>query len=189
MTGTLDDLLERLGRGDESAAAEVFRTYEPYLRVVVRRQLPDRLRSRFDSVDVVQSMWADVLEGFRRNGCRFADAAHLQAYLVTAARNRFIDRYRQHRRSASLECPLDLPGEGPTLPASESRPSACARADDLWQQMLDLSPPEHHPLLHLKRDGLSVAEIAARIGLHPDSIHRILRQLARRLALRGAATE
>jgi RNA polymerase sigma-70 factor (ECF subfamily) len=187
MGATLDELLERLGRGDESAAAEVFRTYEPYLRVVVRRQLPDRLRSRFDSADVVQSVWADVLEGFRRNGCRFADADHLRAYLVTAARNRFIDRYRQHHRSAALERPLAAPGEAPALPAPEPRPSEVARADDLWQRMLALSPPEHHELLRLKRDGLSVAEIADRTGLHPDSIHRILRQLARRLALGGAA--
>jgi DNA-binding IclR family transcriptional regulator len=37
----------------------------------------------------------------------------------------------------------------------------------------------------MKREGRSVAEIAAHTGLHPDSIHRILRQLAKRLTLRG----
>ena len=50
----LDDLLEKLGSGDDAAAEEVFRAYEPYLRVVVRRMLPPNLRPKFDSVDVVQ---------------------------------------------------------------------------------------------------------------------------------------
>ena len=36
----LDHLLERLCRGDLEAAEQVFVTYEPYLRQVVRRQLP-----------------------------------------------------------------------------------------------------------------------------------------------------
>ncbi|HZY85770.1 MAG TPA: helix-turn-helix domain-containing protein, partial [Gemmataceae bacterium] len=62
----LHTLLERLCRGDDQAAEQVFRTYEPYLRKVVRRQLPTRLRSKFDSLDIVQSVWADVLDGFRR---------------------------------------------------------------------------------------------------------------------------
>lgn len=182
MDEPLDDLLERLGRGDKTAAEALFRAYEPYLRVVVRRQLPARLRSRFDSVDIVQSVWADVLEGFQRNGCRFIDANYLRAFLVTAARNRFIDRYRQHHRAVALEQPLAGPGEESVLPSPQPRPSEIVRADDLWQRLLALSPPHHHALLHLKRDGLSVSEIAARTGLHPDSIHRILRQLARQLA-------
>jgi RNA polymerase sigma-70 factor (ECF subfamily) len=187
MSAEMEELLDRLDRGDEAAAAELFRAYEPYLRVVVRRQLPNRLRRRFDSADVVQSVWADVLEAFRRNHCRFPDAAHLRAYLVRAARNRFIDRYRQHRLSVARECPISPPGGVPTFAAPQPRPSEVLRADDLWQQMLAISPPEHHELLRLKRDGFAVADIAARTGLHPDSIHRILRQLARQLALRGAA--
>jgi RNA polymerase sigma-70 factor (ECF subfamily) len=187
MLSEIDELLERLDRGDEAAAAEIFRAYEPYLRVVVRRQLPHRLRRRFDSADVVQSVWADVLEAFRRNDCRFTDAGHLRAYLVRAARNRFVDRYRQHWRSVERECPISPPNGVPTLAAPQPRPSEVLHADDLWQKLLSISPPEHHELLRMKRDGFSVMDIAARTGLHPDSIHRILRQLARQLALGSAA--
>jgi RNA polymerase sigma-70 factor (ECF subfamily) len=186
MAATIDELLDRIGRGDEEATGELLRTYEPYLRAVVRRQLPDYLRRRFDSVDVVQSVWANVLETFRRGDRQFADAGRLRAFLVTAARNRLIDRYRQHHRSADRECSLDASGPEPIPAASQPRPSEIASADETWRQLLAICPAEHHEVLHMKRDGFSVTEIAARTGLHPDSIHRILRQLARELALRGA---
>ncbi len=179
----LQALLERLCHGDDQAAEQVFRTYEPYLRKVVRRQLPARLRAKFDSLDIVQSVWADVLDGFRRAGWRFEDADHLRAFLVKATRHRFIDRYRQHQRALERERPL-AEGEGDGGPASPGpRPSEVARADDLWDKLLALCPPEHHDVLRMKRQGLEAPEIAARTGLHEDSVRRLLRQLARRLAL------
>lgn len=182
----LQALLERLCHGDDQAAEQVFRTYEPYLRKVVRRQLPARLRAKFDSLDIVQSVWADVLDGFRRAGWRFEDADHLRAFLVKATRHRFIDRYRQHQRALERERPL-AESENDAGPASPGpRPSEVARADDLWDKLLALCPPEHRDVLHLKRQGLAAPEIAARTGLHEDSVRRLLRQLARRLALQSS---
>ena len=179
----LNALLERLTSGDPQAAERVFLTYEPYLRMVVRRHLSPGLRAKFDSVDIVQSVWADVLDGFRRAGWRFEDAEHLRAFLVKATRHRFIDRYRQHQRALEHERPL-AEGEGDGGPVSPGpRPSEVAKADDLWDKLLALCPPEHHELLRLKRQGLGAPEIAARTGLHEDSVRRVLRQLARRLAL------
>jgi RNA polymerase sigma-70 factor (ECF subfamily) len=176
-------LLARLGDGDEQAAEEVFRRYEPYLRKVVRRRLPPGLRAKFDSLDVVQSVWLDVLRGLKRAGWHFPDAAHLRAFLVKATRNRLIDRARHHR--PSLEHQQALPaGPGAAEPTSpEPRPSQVVGAGDAWDRLLALCPPEHHELLRLKRAGLGVPEIAARVGLHEDSVWRVLRQLARRFAL------
>ena len=51
--------------------------------------------------------------------------------------------------------------------------------------MLRLTRPEHHPVLVLRREGWPLAEIAARTGLHEGSVRRILRRLARELALGG----
>lgn len=177
-------LLERLCQGDAAAAEEVFRAYEPYLRMVVRRQLPGTLRAKFDSVDVVQSVWADVLQGFREAGWRFTDAAHLRAFLVKVTRNRFIDRLRQHRRALEREQPLHE-HEGDALGLLQGpRPSEIAQADELWQELLALCPPAHHELLRLKRQGRSLAEIAAATGLHESSVRRILYDLSRRLAMK-----
>src|SRR6266852_3666793 len=106
MNGSLDHLLTRLCTGDMAAAAETFRRFEPYLRKVVRRNLTPELRARFDSADVVQSVWVSLLPGFRQAGWRFPDIDHLRAFLVKATRNRFLDRVRQNARSVQREQPL-----------------------------------------------------------------------------------
>src|SRR5437899_1868836 len=88
---SLDALLDKLCQGDLEAAEQVFVAYEPYLRQVVRRQFSSRLRTRFDSLDIVQSAWKDLVHGFREAGWRFTSTAQLQAFLVKVTRNRFID--------------------------------------------------------------------------------------------------
>lgn len=178
----LDGLLEKLNRGDDAAAQEVFLAYEPYLRMVVRRLLPDRLRTKFDSVDVVQSVWADVLQGFRTGDWQFASAQQLKAFLVKVTRNRFIDRVRRHQRALDHERPLEVLDGEPLSMAQDPRPSDVVQAEELWERMLALCPPAHRDLLRLKRQGFSLDEIAARTGYHPSSVRRILYDLARRLA-------
>jgi RNA polymerase sigma-70 factor (ECF subfamily) len=64
-----------------------------------------------------------------------------------------------------------------------------AQAEELWQRMLALCPPAHQQVLHLKREGLPLEEIAERTGLHVGSIRRILRTLARRLTEPQAPAE
>jgi RNA polymerase sigma factor (sigma-70 family) len=180
----LDAVLEKLTSGDPEAAERVFLAYEPYLRMVVRRHLSPGLRAKFDSVDIVQSVWADLLRGFREAGWRFADAAHLRAFLIRLTRHRFIDRLRQHRRAVESEQSLAEDDWEQTLPASEPQPAEVAEADELWQQILELCPPEHRELLRLKREGAVTSELAARTGLHEGSVRRILCTLSRRLARR-----
>ncbi len=184
---TLDHLLEQLHSGDEAAIERAFLAHEPYLRMVVRRQLPGDLRAKFDSVDIIQSVWVHVLDGFREGGWRFANAAQLRAFLVRVTQNRFIDRARQHQRKLRHEQKLTAADwEGLPSPR-QPEPSEEAQAAELWEQMLALCPPAHHALLDLKRQGFPLAEIAARTGLHESSVRRILYDLARRLAEKLAA--
>jgi RNA polymerase sigma-70 factor (ECF subfamily) len=177
----LRDLLDKLCAGDAAAAEQVFRAYEPYLRLVVRRQLSARLRAKFDSIDVVQSVWADVLRGFREADWRFTNEAQLKAFLIKATRNRFLDRLRQHRTALRREHPLGESDSDAMPAARQPQPSELAQADELWQQMLTLCPPPHREILRLKRQGVPLAEIAAQTGLHASSVRRILYDLARRL--------
>jgi RNA polymerase sigma-70 factor (ECF subfamily) len=178
----LDRLLEQLNRGDTAAAGKAFQEYEPYLRMLVRRQLRPAHRAKFDSMDVVQSVWTDVLEGLRDAGWHFSDRAHFQAFLARLARNRFLDRCRKHRNDLTREASLSDGSPAAAVAAPGPRPSEVAQHNELWDRMLTLCPPAHHELLRLKRQGLGLAEIAARTGLHESSVRRILYELARHYA-------
>jgi RNA polymerase sigma factor (sigma-70 family) len=175
----LEPLLDKLCSGDTAAAEQVFLEFEPYLRQVVRRLLPLHLRSKFDSTDIVQSVWSDVLQGFRDSGWKFSSVSHLKAFLVKATRNRFIDRYRQQNPISQIQRSLS---NNPPL-ATHLEPGEAMQADELWQRLLILCPPEHRPVLDLKRQGAAIDEIVAQTGLHPGSIRRILRNLAAQIAL------
>jgi RNA polymerase sigma-70 factor (ECF subfamily) len=183
MTSELSDsLLERLNRGQPGAADEVVAALEPFLHNVVRRNLPDRFRGQFDSADVVQSVWVHVLHGLRMAGWQFDDPGRLRALLHTVARRRLVSRFRHHRAAAERERARAVARDRAPDPG-QPRPSELAQAGELWDRMLALCPFEHHEILRLRREGLTLTEIAARTGWHEGSVRRALRQLARRLSI------
>jgi RNA polymerase sigma-70 factor (ECF subfamily) len=179
----LDRLIERLNDGDRAAAEHAFLAFEPYLRMVVRRRLGGRLRSKLDSMDIVQSVWADVLCGLSAANWRFADRAHLRAFLVRVVSNRLIDRQRQQRQALEHERSLDDTGAGDLPCGDDPRPSEVAQGHELWEQILAACPPAHREIVRLRQQGRTLAEVADRTGLHEGSVRRILYDLARRLAL------
>ena len=184
MTDTpIGELLGRVRDGDEAAAGELVRAFEPFLRGLVSRRLPDGARGRFDSADVVQSAWASLLDGLRAARWHFPDAAHLQAFLARVVLCRLYDRARTALAQTGREQPL---GEAARhLPGAEPRPSEHARAAAAWDALLAACPHEHRPILHLRRLGYSCEEIGDQTGLHPGSVRRVLRHLARRVAFDG----
>src|SRR6185312_10069500 len=121
------------------------------------RQLSAPLRAKFDSVDIVQSIWADVLDGFRQARWNFDNPQQLRAFLVKVTRNRLVDRLRQNQNALKFE----RSGSGveiEELPSTRlARASEVVHTDDLWSQMLEACPPAHYEILHLKRKGASLA--------------------------------
>ncbi|HEX4611242.1 MAG TPA: sigma-70 family RNA polymerase sigma factor [Urbifossiella sp.] len=183
MAPTGEELFDRLNRGEADAVAALHAAYGSYLRAVVRRQLAARLRTKFDSADVVQSVWVQVLQQLGRDGWKPESEPQLRALLATIARRRLANRARHHGRGLAAERPAD-DGWDAVPDAPRARPSEVAQADELWDRMLGALRPEHRELLVLRREGLSLEEIAARTGLHEGSVRRILRRLFSDLALR-----
>jgi RNA polymerase sigma-70 factor (ECF subfamily) len=175
----LDILLEKIRAGDYQAAERMFVEYEPQLRLIVRRQLSRRLRPKFDSLDVVQSVWARVLHAFRARGCPITSTEHLEHYLVQVTRNCLTDRLRHFRLALEREQPADAAS---SAPSPQPRPSEIAQRNELWENILASCPPQYHELLRLKRQGFTLEAIARQTGLHEGSVRRVIRQLARKLA-------
>jgi RNA polymerase sigma factor (sigma-70 family) len=176
----LRPLLDPACRESPDVAA-LFAVSEQFLRRAARRWLSPELRQKFDSADVAQSVWAGL---FRAGvaAARFQGPEQFRAFLVRAVRNRVFDWARRHRAGLAAERPDPAGRFAGRAEAADPRPSEEVRANDLWERMLTLCPPEHRPILTFRREGLTLDEVAARTGLHEGSVRRILRDLARRVA-------
>ena len=93
--GNIQELLARIRNGDEGAARELLTRYEPKIRLVVRRQLPRLLRSRFDSLDFLQSVWGSFFHKIQTGSNDLEEEQNLITFLAWAARNKVIDEYRR----------------------------------------------------------------------------------------------
>jgi DNA-directed RNA polymerase specialized sigma24 family protein len=127
-----------------------------------------------------------VLHGLRSATWRFNDPSRLRALLQTLARRRLASRFRHYRAAGERERTRAVIPDRVSA-VSPSRPSEIAQANELWERMLAYCPPANHEVLRLRRNGLALAEIAARTGFHEGSVRRILRQLARRLSIESTA--
>ena len=180
---SVDTLLKQLADGDTLAAERLFVAFQPYLQMVVRRQLSGSMRAKFDSLDVVQSVWADVVGALRDRRWNFENSDHLKAFLTKMARNRFIDRARQHAPAVQREQTLCADAGDVLVQTSAWRPSQFAVANELWEQIQAACPPQYQKIVSLRREGYGLDEIAECTGFHKSSVRRILYDLARRLPL------
>lgn len=182
----LADVLARIRGGDEEAARELLARYEPEVRLVVRRQLPRLLRSRFDSLDFMQSVWGDFFHRVRQGApAEFTDPRHLVGFLARAAKNKVIDQYRRaasQKQDMHREEPIWSDGQRPRdLEASGASPSEVAEAREAFGRLLDLLPEDRRHIVTLKAEGLSSREIGERLGVSERTVQRVLEDLRRRV--------
>lgn len=188
MNESNDEPQEELPSDDGDVTEKILAEYGPYLRMVVRRRMNDGLRSKFDSEDVLQSVWMHLLARFRKGGWQFKSTQELRSFLWQVTSHRMTDRIRRNRRALSHEIPTD----GFALDEIASgRPSASqsAREADLWEQLQALCSPRHRQILESRRQGLGYKEIAERFHMHESSVRRIIYELAKRLGQKEKQTE
>lgn len=179
--------LARIQSGDEEAARELLRRYEAEVRLVVRRQLPRLLRSRFDSLDFLQSVWGSFFRRVRSGPAEFEDSRHLVAFLARAAKNKVIDEYRRaasRKQDVHREEPLWVDGGRPRdLPDGTDSPSDVAQAHEVFSRLRELLPEDRRTLLEMKAEGLSSRDIGERLGISERTVQRVLEDLRRRAEL------
>jgi RNA polymerase sigma-70 factor (ECF subfamily) len=181
----LADFLRRIQAGDEAAARELLRRFEAEVRLVVRRQLPRLLRSRFDSLDFLQSVWGSFFRRMRTAPTEFEDSRHLVAFLARAAKNKVIDEYRRaasRKQDMHREEPLWGDGLRPRdVPDPADSPSEVAQAHEVLVRLRELMPRDRQAILEMKAEGLSSKDIGDRLGISERTVQRVLEELRRRM--------
>jgi RNA polymerase sigma-70 factor (ECF subfamily) len=184
--GALRELLGRIRAGDEDAARELLARYEVQVRLVVRRQLPRLLRSRFDSLDFLQSVWGSFFRRVRAGTEGLEEPRNVVAFLVRVARNKVID---QHRRAVSRkhdvrrEEPLGVDPDGTlnrSVASEQDSPSEQAGARETFARLRGYLDEDRRDILALKAIGHTNREIGDRLGVSERTVRRALEEVRRR---------
>ena len=185
---SFDELIRRVGSGDEEAAARLVRDFEPVIRRVLRARLRDRrARCEFDSMDICQSVLATFFVRAAAGQYDLKEPDDLIKLLLTMTRNKVAEKIRhQHRlrrdsrRTVGGVEELALAGREPT-------PSSVVADKELLEQARQRLSEEERQLVELRGQGLSWEEVAASLGgtagARRNQLARALDRVAQELRL------
>jgi RNA polymerase sigma-70 factor (ECF subfamily) len=188
----LAGLIARAKAGDEEAAREL-QQVEDDIRLIVRIRLPRALRSRFDSMDFVQSVWESFLSDEDRRHFEFKDSDQLRGYLVGMARNKVLEAHRRaqsHKyelaREESLYVRRGTQDVLREVASSDPTPSQDAVARDRVEKLVEAgNDPDAAEMIRLRLEGRSFEEIADRLGLHERTVRRKMEEIRERMKKDG----
>jgi RNA polymerase sigma factor (sigma-70 family) len=176
-------LMQRVCAGSQSAARELVERYGTHILRIVRRNLNRKLRTKFDSADFVQAVWASFF-ALPLDRYNFDQSEALVGFLFHLARNKVVEAVRQRlqtqKYNVNRERPLD---DGETLsadaiPGRDLSPDEIAIAREEWERLLSGQPEHYRQILTGLRDGESQQSIAEQMGLTTRTVRRVLRKIA-----------
>ncbi|WP_165230423.1 RNA polymerase sigma factor [Aquisphaera insulae] len=200
MTGTeaptesFESLIRRVREGDQVAAAELVRRYEPAIRRAARVRLVDtRLNRLLDSMDICQSVLASFFVRAAMGQYHLESPEQLLKLLATMTRNKLAGAVKgqraQRRDFRRIEAVGgDDPGDssaGPGIDAIPGRvpsPSREVAARDLLDAARRRLLPDELDLFEQRQEGREWAEIAAERGASPEAIRKRLARAVDRVA-------
>lgn len=167
---SFDELIRRVGSGDEEAAARLVRDFEPVIRRVLRARLRNAgSRREFESMDICQSVFAVFFVHVAVGQYDLKEPDDLIRLLLTMTRNKLAEKMRwQHRlrrdsrRTVSGVEELALAGRDPS-------PSSVVAGKEFVEEARRRLSEEERLLVELRGQGLSWEEVAASVGGTPGA--------------------
>jgi RNA polymerase sigma factor (sigma-70 family) len=171
-------LMEQVQAGCPDAARKLHEVYGEHILKAVRRRLHAKLRSKYDSLDFVQDVWASFFTAIPQKH-KFSEPKDLIAFLSRMAANKVAMAVRQRlvrqKYNVNRERSLDTP-TGPEILAIQATPSEIVMGREEWDLMLQRQPLVHRRILILVREGKSPSRIAAELGISEKTVQRVIRR-------------
>lgn len=166
-------LIQGLG-GDAGAYHDFLKLLTGHLRAYFRRRL-------FQRPDDVEDLVQETLLAVHNKRHTYDADQPLTAWIHAIARYKFIDLLRAHSAREDLNDPLD----DELLLFSEMTHDAFEAKKDVEKLLTELPKRQRLPIVHVKLEGLTVAETANRTGMSESAIkvgiHRGLKALAEKI--------
>ncbi len=172
--------------GDESARNQLCGVYVERVRRIVRLRMGGELRSKLESMDIVQDSLMSALRDLK--DFNYSNEGDFLRWLSKIAENQILgnlDQLHAAKRDMRKEVPLEqrsthtrYSGRQALYPASQTTPSLIfSRREDLdkLEHAMDLLKPAHRQVIILARiEGLAHKDIAARMDKSPDAVGMLL---------------
>lgn len=168
-------LMELVRQGDQRAAAELVRRYEPEVRRFIRFRLSTpALRRTMDSLDICQSVLFKFFVEVSEGRLNLQEPRQLAALLVTMARNKLYDRVREAQADRRDARRLTAAGDetlGNIVAAGES-PSEMLMVREILEAVSERLSPDERYLVEQRMSGRAWDDLAKELGSSPDAVRK-----------------
>ncbi|MCA9239655.1 MAG: sigma-70 family RNA polymerase sigma factor [Planctomycetales bacterium] len=189
-------LLKQLQSGSEEAAAIIVERFTPHVLRAVRSSLPQAIRSKVDSIDLVNTLFGAILLKRTYLG-DLREPAQLIALLTKVARDRVIQESRKYRAQAR-DIRREEPMESGVPTSHQDQPRQLARdlrlgssattastalvAREKWKSVLSELSERDRRIIGLRSEGFTSKEIAEKVtGVSSRTVRRVVNDAIKRL--------
>ncbi|MBL7186292.1 MAG: sigma-70 family RNA polymerase sigma factor [Phycisphaerae bacterium] len=179
--------------GDESALDRLCSVYGERVRRIVRMRMGKELRSKMESMDLVQDAFISALRSLE--SFTYQNEGDFLRWLSTIAENRLrdhVEKLHTNKRDIRKEIPLNNNGQGQDSvvrtpgPVALTTPSMImSKREDLdkLEKAIDKLKPEYREVIVLaKIEGLSNIDIGKKLGKKPHAVCMLLSRAMTALA-------
>jgi RNA polymerase sigma factor (sigma-70 family) len=185
------ELIAAFKAGSETAARELFDRYCEKLMRLARRRIGQKMNTRVDPEDVIQSAFRTFFVHVRNDEFTFEGEDDLFKLLVRLTVNKALRQIAHHR--AAKRDPVKEIAQGSTdsdilanLAAHEPSPEVEVAVLDELERFLSQLPDFDRKVLEMKLHGHSTTDIAEALGSYDRKIRRVLERIE--AVAKGSAT-
>jgi len=176
------DLIERCRQGDQAAARQLFDAYVERLLPLARRRISQRLASRVDPEDVIQSVFRTFFARLKDDQFSIHDQNDLFRLLVRITVHKALRQVAHHKaakRDPNQEVAQSADSQEHLLQllTSEPTPDEAVLFLDHLEGFMNLLPSDDRRILELRMQGYSTEEIAQQMNSYDRKVRRVLERI------------
>ena len=185
-----DVLVSRWRAGDQDAARLIFERYVAQLLALASRRISQRLASRVDPEDIVQSVFRTFFHRAREGQFQIDDPDDLCKLLARITVHKTLRQIAFHKRAKRNACLETGQGDDDadhmmSLLASEPTPEDTVALYDQMDHFLGQLGTEDRLILQMRMEGYTNVEIAEKLDITDRKIRRLLERIRGQAALEG----
>ena len=167
MSEQMADLMARIRAGDQEAAAQLVRQYEPLIRRMVRLRLEDQNLGRvFDSMDVCQSVLGSFFVRVGVGEYDLREPGQLVNLLIAMTKNKVAGAARREYRQ-KRDRRRQVAGDSAIarhVASEDETPSVALAGKELLEKATSLLGEDEKRIGELRAGGASWEEVAQELG-------------------------